>query len=107
MLLKLREFWGYFVAGLGALIGFLVYYLTLKNREIDALKSAIDVAATEKQVDIVETEIKEVRAMKKRIKKEEQEFDKALEKVEKRRQEIKKEVKEMSTSELIDHLNKD
>lgn len=107
MLSKLKEYWGYFVGILAAIGGFLLYYLTLKNREINSLKALVDLADTQRQVDIVESEIKAVKANKKRTAKEEKEFDKALEKVKKRRIEIKNEIRKMTTKELIDHLNKD
>lgn len=103
---KIKAFWVWLVAIVGAVIGFLIYYLTLKNKEVNALKARVSLVETEKEADAVEADIKELKNSKKRLKKEEVEIDKVIEEVKEKRKQIKQEVEQMTPKELADYWNK-
>lgn len=102
----IKGFWGWIVAIVGGIIGFLVYYLTLKNKEINKLKAKVELTETQKEADLLELEIKDALTSKNRLKKEEQEIDKVLGQLDDKREQIKEEVKNMSDKEVEDYWNK-
>ena len=102
---SIKNFWTYLVTGVGAIIGVLVYYLSLKNKEINTLKVKVALADTEKKTDVIEVEIKEIRDSKKRLNKEVVEIDKVLNSLSEKRKEIKEKVKNMSPEELAEYWN--
>lgn len=103
---KIKDIWLYLVGIVGAIIGVLWYFLSLKNREVSALRAKLDLADTEKKSDLIEAEIKEIRNDKKRGKKELKEIDKVLKELDDKRKQIKEEVRGMSDEEIIDYWNK-
>lgn len=63
ILQKIKDFFSsiaaYVVLGLGLVVGFLIYSLSNKKREIDSLKAQIGLAATQKAADLIEVDIKQ------------------------------------------------
>lgn len=98
---KLKEIWGYIAAGIVAIVGILVYIITRKGEEINALKAKIDMSETQKEADVIETEIKQAKARKDNLTKQNQELDKSLEQLKEKRKEIKKNVESLTDPEDI------
>lgn len=98
---KAKQIWGYVVAGVGALIGILLFFLSRKGKEVDALNAKINLAKTEKQADVLETEIKVLKTNKDNLNKHNEELDKALETVENKRVEIREEAKNLKDPKAI------
>lgn len=104
---KLKEIWGYVVAGVVGLIGVLVYIVTRRGDEINKLKSKVALTETQKQADALEVEIKQAQENKANLKKENQELDKTLQQLDSKREEIKKDVAELKDPKAIaDYWNK-
>ena len=102
---KLKSVWGWIIAAVGGTIGFLLYFLTLKNKQINKLKAKVELTETEKEADLLETEIKETRSAKKMLKKEEIEIDKILISLDEKRKTITKEIKNKSDKEIEEYWN--
>lgn len=98
---KLKQIWGYVVAGVGALVGILLFFLSRKSKEVDALNAKIALAKTEKQADVLETEINILKFDKTNLAKHNAELDKSLQTVENRRAEIKEEAKNLKDPKEI------
>lgn len=92
---KLKQYLGYAVAAITALIGVLLYFLSRKRSEVEELHSEIALAKTEKEADVLEVQIKDLKSNKDNLDKHNQELDKTLEKLEVRRTEIKEETKNL------------
>lgn len=102
----IKGFWGWIVAIVGGVIGFLIYYLSLKNKQINKLKAKVELTETEKEADLLESDIKEFRTEKKRLKKEDAEISKVLTQLDDKRKQIKEDVKSMSDKQIEDYWNK-
>jgi hypothetical protein len=90
---------------LGAVIGFLLYYITLRNKEVNAAKAKVALANTEKQADILETEIVAMKEGRKINKKEVAEIDKTLVELNNKREILKAQAKTMTGREIEDYWN--
>lgn len=85
---KIKEIWTYVVGAVGLIIAGLVYYLSLKNREVNALKAQVDLADTSNKVTALETEIKIKRENVSGNSKEITELDKTLDKIKQKKDQI-------------------
>lgn len=103
---KIKDMLGWIVAIVGGIIGFLLYYLSLKNKEINKLKSKVDLVDTQKQADLLELDIKEAQNAKKRLQKENQEFEKIYQSLDDKRNQIQKDLTSMTDKEIEDYWNK-
>jgi len=102
----LKNAWAYITGVVGTIIGFLWFFLSRRNKEIDSLKTKIRLLDTEREADIMETEIKTIRDDKARTSKEIKELENTLSELEVKRKEIKKEVKSMNNNQIEDYWNK-
>lgn len=66
-------------------VGLLVYYISLKNKSINALKAEIDLTKTQKDADALETHIKSKLQDSTLLKKEVDELNKTLVQLEEKR----------------------
>lgn len=104
---KLKEIWGWVVAGVVGAVGLFLYFFSRRGDEINALKAKINLASTEKQSDAIETEIKQAQERKDNIAKQRSELDKTMSANEAKREDIKKKTSEMKDpKEIADYWNK-
>lgn len=103
---KLSSFVGYIVLAVTAVIGILIYLYKGKQKDIDALKSQIDLAETQKQVDLVEVQINQKKDSKELLKKEVDELDKASVQLEEKRKVLAEQETSKTEQEAIDTWNK-
>lgn len=101
--MSLKDIWVKITLGLGAVVGFLLYYLSLKNRKINALKAEVELADTEKQADVLETKINGIKEDRKLIKKEVDEINKVLVDLDKKREKIKESHANKTDKEIEDY----
>lgn len=104
---KVKKFFGWIVAGLLAVIGVLVYYITLKNKTINSLRAKIALVKTEREADMLEAEIIQIKKEKATTKKEVDEISKTLVELNERRKEIREGVKNNTPKENLDYWNND
>lgn len=103
----LKKYWDFIIGGLGAVIGLLWYFLTLKNREARKYKTAVEMANTQREADLVEIEIKQLKGEKKLTKTEIKKLDEQLKNLSKKRENINEKVKNMTSEEIIEFWNKE
>ena len=110
MLTKIKGFfsgiYSKVILGMGAVIGILLYWIQLKNKKANALKARIALLDTEKDADILETEIKGLMEDRKLLKKEVDDFNKSLVDLDVKRNELKEKAKNMSPKEVEDYWEK-
>lgn len=94
--------WAKVAAGFGLVIGVLWFFLSLKNKKVAALEAQIDLADTQKAVDLVEVEIKQKTAEQTLLKKEVEEHDRLLAKIEEKRQALPN-APELKPNEIEDY----
>lgn len=108
---KVKDFftgiYGKVVLVLGAVVGFLLYYLTLKNKEVNAAKARIALLDTEKQADILETEINGMKEGRKVTKKEIAEIDKVLVELHNKREFLRESAKKLNDRDIEEFWNKE
>ena len=92
---KLKELWGWVVGALGAVLGVVLFILSRKNKEVDALNAKIDLTKTEKETDVLEAEINKLKANKENSSKHSQELDKSLNKLEEKRSQVVEDAKSL------------
>ena len=80
---------GYIVLALTAVIGVLVYAFVRKSEQLNSAKAKLDLAETQKEVDLIEAEIKQKQENRNQTKRELEGLDKALDLVAQKRQNIK------------------
>ena len=97
--------WGYVVLIGGGAIALLLYFLNLKNKELDAAKAKIALVNTQKEADAIEASIKQDMAQKELNKKDLEGLQKALDILEEKRQSIPKEGT-LTDSQVEDYWNK-
>lgn len=98
---KIKELLGWIVASLSAILGIVLFVLSRKNKELDALNAKVDLAKTEKETDLLEVEIKDLKEDKANLKKTNQELDKALVKVEEKRKQVVEDAKQLKNPKDI------
>jgi len=95
------------ILGMGAFIGILLYWIQLKNKKANALKAKIALLDTEKDADILETEINGLKEDRKLLKKEVDDLNNALGEVDVKRKELAEKAKNMNPKEVEDFWEKD
>jgi uncharacterized protein (DUF3084 family) len=98
---KLKSYWLYIVAAITGLVSLAIYIFTKRGDKINKLTAEIDLVKTEKQADVLETEIKHLQSNKENIEHEKKELDKTLKVLDTRREEIKEEVNNMKDPNKI------
>ena len=99
---KLKQLWGYIIGAVGLVIAVLVYYLGLKNKQINALKAEVELADTKNKVTVIETEVKLKKEQIKGNVKEVQELDKLLVQLEEKKKEIARNSGASTTKQIED-----
>jgi hypothetical protein len=102
----LKSIWAKVVAVLGAAVGLLLYFLSLKNKQANALKAQIDLVDTQKKADLIEVDIKQKLDAEKMLKKEVADHEQALVQLEEKRKEIAQQQDNKSPKEIEDYWNK-
>lgn len=100
-MIKIKNLIAYLITGLTGLLGLLLYFLSKQNKQIEKLKTKIDLATTEKEADLVEVEIKELQGTHTNLQKTEKELDKTLAKVQEKRKQITEDVKNLKNPKDI------
>lgn len=104
---KIKNFFsglmGYIVAGLGVIAAIATYLFIRKQEENDALKAKLALANTQKEVDIIEAEIKQASADRQLNQKEQEQVNKDLQAIEEKRKNIQA---SKSDIEIEDYWNK-
>lgn len=103
----LKKTWHKVVLVLGAVIGFLLYWLSLKNKKLAAYKAKIELVKTQRQADLLEIEIKEIMTDRKLLKKEREDLEQALKLLEEKRNSLKgKSNKKRTVKDVESYWNK-
>jgi hypothetical protein len=97
---------GYVIIGLTAALGAVVYILLNKKQEINALKAQIDLADTQKKVDLIEVDIKQRLEDKQLMQKQVDELNNSLLYIEERRKQLQSEEANKKPDEVEDYWNK-
>lgn len=101
----LSSIWGYIVLIGGGAVAVLLYFLNLKNKELDAAKAKIALVNTQKEADAIEASIKQDMAQRDLNKKDLDGLTKALDILEQKRQSIPNEGN-LTDSQVEDYWNK-
>ena len=106
MLEKIKSFfsslYGVIVLVLTGAIAILAYILSNRRKEVNALKAQIDLAKTQKEVDLIEVQIKERMEHKEVLTKEVTELQNGLNSIEEKRKEIATSEKNKNSDDIED-----
>ena len=106
MLEKIKTFFtstfGIIAAVLTGAVGILLWFLSNKRKEINALKAQIDLAKTQKEADLIEVQIKEKMAAKEVTDTEIKELQSGLTDLEAKRKQIATDQKNKNPDEIED-----
>jgi chromosome condensin MukBEF ATPase and DNA-binding subunit MukB len=103
----LKKYWVEFFTGLSALFGLLLYFAKKQNKTINEVKLKSDMANTEKEVDLVEAEIRQKMENNQNLKKTQQELDKALDDLAGKRAAVVKNARELKhPQDVADYWDK-
>lgn len=102
----LKSTWTKVAGALGVIIGLLLYYINLKNKQNAALQAKIDLADTQKKVDLIEVDIKNKLDNHKMLQKEVSDHEEALKKLEQKRTQIADQQKNLTSDQITDYWNK-
>lgn len=80
---------GYIVLALTAVVGILVYAFIRKSEQLNSAKAKLELASTQKEVDLIEAEIKQKQQDRSQTKQELDALNKALDLVAEKRKSIK------------------
>lgn len=104
MLSKVKEFFTGFIGTtvlvLTTAVGILLWMLNSRRKEVNALKAQIDLAKTQREVDLIEVQIKERLANVDSLSEEVKELNKALSDIEDRRSKISAQEKSKSSDDV-------
>lgn len=98
--------WAKVVAVMAAIIGFLVYWINLKNKQANSLKAKIAIAGTQKEADMIEVEINQLKEKDKILKKELDDLDKVEVTLLEKRKEIDLREGKRTPDEIEEYWNK-
>jgi len=98
---KLKEFFGYVLALIVGLFGICVYVLSRRGEAIEELKTTVALAKTNKEADVLEAQVKDLRTNKNNLAKENEELDKVLKELDTRRVEMKEEATKLTNPQDI------
>lgn len=94
--------WSKVLLVLGVVVAILFYILNLKKKEANALKARISLLTTEKEADIIETEIKGLLEDRQKTTEEIAELKAALKELAQKRQALKKAASNKTPKEIED-----
>lgn len=95
---------GYIVLALTAVIGVLVYAFVRKSEQLNSAKAKLDLAETQKEVDLIEAEIKQKQENRNQTKRELEGLDKALDLISDKRKNLSE---SKTDQEIENYWNKD
>ncbi len=90
-----KQFWAAVVAVVVGLVGLFLYFFSRRGDEINALKTKIALATTEKETDLLEVEIRQARDNQSNLAKQNKELDKTLQELDNKRVELKEEASKL------------
>lgn len=91
---------------LGAAVGILLYYINGKHKEINALKSQIDLADTQKKADLIEADINAKLANQDLLQKHVDELNKSLVLLQDQRKQIPAQEQDKTPDQVEDYWKK-
>lgn len=94
---------GYIVLALGAIVGILVYAFIRKNEQLQSAQAKLALANTQKEVDLIEVEIKQKMAQRDVTKKELQGLQQSLDLIAEKRKNLSD---TKTDSQIEDYWNK-
>ena len=97
----IKKYWATIAGLFAGFVGLLLFLLSRKGAEVDALHAKIALAKTEKEADVLEAQIQALKTNKNNLAKHNDELDKALETVENKRVEIREEAKNLKDPKAI------
>jgi predicted nucleic acid-binding Zn-ribbon protein len=97
----LKKYWAMIGAGVAGFVGILLFLLSRKGAEVNALQAKVALAKTEKEADVLEAQIQALKTNKDNLAKHNAELDKTLEAVENKRVEIREEAKNLKDPKEI------
>lgn len=107
---KIKNFFksigGYIIGALTLAVGILLWVLSNKKKEVNALKAKIELAETQKQVDLIEVEIKQRLDNKNLLAKEVQELNNNLAAIDEKRKQLAQEEKDKPADAVEDFWKK-
>lgn len=104
---KLKQIWGYVAAGVMAVVGILLYVLQRKNEQIDSLNAKVGLVDTQKEADVIETQIKQAQAKSDNLAKENTELAKTAAALDTKRADVDQKMADMKDpKQVADYWNK-
>lgn len=97
----IKKYWAALAGLVAGFIGLLLFFLQKKNKEVEELNAKVDMAKTEKETDVLESQIKTLRADKDNLAKHNDELDKSIQKVQDKRVEVAAQAKELKDPKAI------
>ena len=103
---KIKDSFGWIATVAVGIVGFLLYFLQRKEDEVSVLKSQIKLANTQKESDILESQINKLKNSKDLSKKQVEQVDSALQELEEKRKMIRQGViQETDPEKIADYWN--
>lgn len=107
MMETLKKYWAYIAAGIAGLFGIIMYMLSSKSKEVNALNAQVALATTEKHADVLEAQINALKADETNTAQHNAALDKTLQAVQDKRAEIVANQKAITDPKAIaDYWNK-
>lgn len=103
---KTKEFFGWIVAGVVAIISVLVYMLKRKDEELDSAKARENLHEADKESAVIDTEVKHLEEDKKRTDSKIDKADTELEDLHIEKEKTKQKEKDRKPDEVEDYWNK-
>lgn len=104
---SLKKYWAIIATGVVGLFGLVLYMLSSKRGEVASLNAKIDLAKTEKDADVLEAHIQDLKADQNNLAKHNEELDKSLQKVQDKRVEVAANAKQLKDPQAVaDYWNK-
>jgi septal ring factor EnvC (AmiA/AmiB activator) len=103
----LKKYWAAIAGAVIGFIGLLMWLLSNKKDEINSLNAQVSLAKTDKEADVLEAQIKEMKDNKDNLQKHNDELDKSLQAVQQKRNEIIADQKDVTDpKEIAAYWNK-
>lgn len=103
---KIKDSYLYIIAILTGIIGIIAFFYKDKHKEINSLKAQLDLAETQKQVDLVEVQINQKKNTTNLLQKEVDELNKTSIQLEEKRKQLVNTESKTSDKDIEDFWNK-
>lgn len=97
----IKKYWVALAGLVTGFVGLLLFMLQKKGKEVDALNAKVDMAKTEKEADVLEAQIKDLRSDKDNLAKHNEELDKTIQKVQEKREQVAADAKNLKDPKAI------